>query len=137
MKNLSITSCILVIALFLGSCEQKPSEMIVGEWKIVDVQSTEEIPEELEEIHTQTIEEMKAGSKLIINVDGTFERTILEETTGGKWAISEDAKKLTMTYEGGSNEISNIDELTEAKLAVSIEINEAKNTIVYEKKSTN
>jgi len=133
MKNFKITSFILIIALFLGSCAQKPSEMIVGEWKITDIQSTEEIPEELVEIHKQTIDEMKASSKLVIKADGTFENTISETTTAGKWTISTDAKNLTMVYEGGSDEVSNIDELTAAKLVVSIEINEAKNTIVYEK----
>lgn len=137
MKNLKITSFIIVIAMFFAACNQEPSEMILGEWKITDIQSSEEIPDELVEIHKQTIDEMKASSKLIIKVDGTFENTISETSSTGKWKISEDASKLTMTYDGGDEEISSIDELTTTKLVVSIEVNEAKNTIVYEKQQGN
>ncbi|NJO89154.1 MAG: lipocalin family protein [Chloroflexia bacterium] len=137
MRNLKIASCIIVIVMFFASCSQKPSEMILGEWKITDIQSSEAIPEELAEIHRQTIEEMIASSKLTIKADGTFENNISETSSSGKWALSEDAKTLTMTYEGGSEEVSKVDELTETKLVVSIEVNEAKNTIVYEKQAAN
>jgi PBP1b-binding outer membrane lipoprotein LpoB len=137
MRNLKIASFIIVITMFFVSCSQKPSEMIVGEWKITDIQSSEAIPDELAEIHRQTIEEMKSSSKLTIKADGTFENMISETSSTGKWTLSDDAKTLTMTYESGNQEVSNVDELAETKLVVSIEVNEAKNTIVYEKQAGN
>ncbi len=137
MKNLKITSCIIVIVMFFVSCSQKPSEMILGEWKISDIQSSEEIDEELVETYKQTIEEMKASSKMVIKADGTFENTISETSSTGKWLLSEDGKTLTMTYDGGNEEVSTVNELTESKLVTSIEVNDAKNTIVYEKQAGN
>lgn len=133
MKNLTITSLIFILTIFLASCGQKPSEMIIGEWKIADIQSSEEISEELAETYQETIEEMKASSKMIINADGTFENIISESSSTGKWVLSEDAKTLTLTYDSGDEEVSSVEELTANKLVTSIEINEAKNTIVYEK----
>lgn len=110
--------------------------MIVGEWKIVDISTSEEIPEEIMEQHKQSLEEMKASSLFVIKADSTFDNTISESTNSGKWKLSEDGKKLTLIYEAGNEEVSNIDTLTETKLVTSIDVNGAKNTIAFEKQGT-
>ena len=133
MKNLGIIASLLIVALFISSCSKKPSEMIVGEWKIVDIATSEEIPEEFVEDHKQAIDEMKASSLLVIKADGTFENTISESTSAGKWTLSEDAKTLKLIYEEGQEEVSTIEELTDTKLTTSIDVNSAKNTISFEK----
>jgi hypothetical protein len=135
MRNLKITSFIIVIAIAFASCSKTPAEMIVGEWKITDIQSSEEISEDLKETYNETLEEMKASSKMVIKVDGTFENSISETSSAGKWVLSEDAKTLTMTYDSGDEEVSTVEELTDTKLVTSIEINEVKNTITYEKQA--
>ena len=133
MKNLGITTILLLLAIFISSCSQKPSEMIIGEWKIVDLQTDEEIPAEMLEIHKQTIEDMKASSLLVFKPDSTFDYTISETTTSGKWTVGEDGKKLTMIYEEGNQEVSDINELTEKRLSVTIEINGSNRTNIFEK----
>ena len=135
MKNQVITSCILILVVFLSSCSKKPVEMIVGEWKIADVQTTMEIPEEQKEAYEQIIVELKANSKLVINADNTFTRTDNGEESTGNWTLSEDAQKLSLSYGDGKEEVSTITELTDEKLSLSIEVNNATNTIVYEKQA--
>ena len=63
MRNLKIASYIIIIAMFFASCaqEQKPSEMILGEWKISDIQTSEEISEDMAEDYQKSIEEMKSS----------------------------------------------------------------------------
>ena len=132
MKNLRITSCIIVIALFLGSCSQKPSEMIIGEWKITDVKTTAEIPDEQLDAYNEYIENIKATTSLTLNADNTYIRIEDGEETKGNWRLSDDVKKFTLVYEG-TEEVSMIAELTENKLSVTLDVNDEKNTIVYEK----
>lgn len=133
MKNLKVKSAILVIALFLGSCAKNPAEMIIGEWKITDIETTAEITEDQLDTYNEYIENIKATTSLTLNIDNTCIKKEDGEETTGKWKMSDDAKTLTLTYEGGSDEVSNIIELTDTKLSISLEVNDSKNTITYEK----
>lgn len=133
MKKIQFSIIIIFLISFLFSCGQKPDEMIVGEWKIAEISSTNEIPEELKEAHKQSLDEMKESYLLVIKADSTFEHTISETTNVGKWNLSPDAKVLTLTYDNGVNEISNIIELSDMKLVTSVEFNDSKNTITFEK----
>jgi len=135
MKNLGIVISTLLIVLLISSCAKKPSELIVGEWKIADIKTSEEISPDIKEERDKAIEDMKASSLFVINADNTFENTISESTEKGKWALSDDGKKLTLTYESGKQEVSNVEELTETKLTTSIDVNGSKNTIIYEKEA--
>lgn len=136
MKNLKNFAGLLIVLFIISSCSKKPAEMIVGEWKIVDIATSDEIPEEIMEQHKQSLEEMKASSLFVIKADSTFDNTISETTNSGKWKLSEDGKKLTLIYEAGNEEVSNIDELSETKLVTSIDVNGAKNTISFEKQGS-
>lgn len=133
MKNLGILITAMLIVFFISSCAKKPSELIVGEWKIADIKTSEEIAPDIKEERDKAIEDMKASSLFVIKADSTFENTISESTENGKWSLSDDGKKLTLTYESGKSEVSNVEELTETKLTTSIDFNGTKNTIFYEK----
>ena len=134
MKNIITTVSVFCLIFILNSCGKAPSEMIVGEWKIADLKTTQEISEDQLESHKEAIEDMKASSSLVINADGTYENTISESVVKGKWSINEDATKLTLTDEEGNAEVSEIVELSENKLTISKEVYEVTNTIFYEKK---
>lgn len=133
MKNTGILSLSLLVIILLSSCAKEPKEMIIGEWKITDIQTTLEIPEDALEFYKESIEEMKSVSSLVLKRDGTFENTKPEGLSTGTWTLNNDATQFTMIYEEGNEEISVVNEITETKLSITLDINDAQNTIVYEK----
>ena len=133
MKNLNYLLFIFAIIALFSSCSKNPSEMISGEWVIADLQTTSDIPEDQMEAYNAQIEEMKKSSKIIFKEDGTFEQTILDETTTGKWEISDDGKTLTKTSDSGDKETATIQELSDNKLVVVVEFDDIKNTTTFEK----
>ncbi len=135
MKTSGFLAALLLISIFVVSCKKDPSGLIVGEWKAADIAYSQEISPDIKQKLKETLDEMKASSLWVINADGTFTKTILEESSIGKWVLSPDAKKLTLTYEDGNSEVSDVVELTNSKLVVSIEINDSKNTITWEKQA--
>ncbi len=46
MKKIKILSCFLFLLFTLSSCNQTLSEIIIGEWKIIDFESTADFDEE-------------------------------------------------------------------------------------------
>lgn len=132
MKNIFTISSIITFLLLFSACTKAPSELIIGKWNIVDVKTTIEMTDEQKDSFKQTLEEIKAGSFLQINEDKTFNRDYMGETSTGKWKISEDGKKLTLTY-GSTNEVSKINELTDKSLSLTILVNAGENTIIYAK----
>lgn len=133
MKNTGFLTLSLLIVVLLSSCAKEPKEMIIGEWKITDIQTTLEIPEDALEYYKESIEEMKSVSLLVLDRDGTFKNTKPEGMSTGSWTLNNDATQFTMIYEEGNEEISVVNEISETKLSITLDINDAKNTIVYEK----
>ncbi|RLD75855.1 MAG: hypothetical protein DRJ10_14540 [Bacteroidetes bacterium] len=133
MKNVFITLLALVSIALISSCTKSPAENIVGEWKITDIQTSYEVPEDQMEAYNEALNGMKESSKMIYMADGTYEKTISEETTTGKWKISEDGKKLMEQSEDGTNETVNITELTDNKLITVSELDDTQNTMTFEK----
>jgi len=133
MKQTSYLLISLLFISFLYSCTPSPSEMIVGKWKITDIKTSEEIPEDQKEMYDQIMKDLKSSTALEFKNDGTFDKTISEEVGSGKWSISEDVKTLTMTDENGKNEPATILELTENSLITVNELDKTKNTITWGK----
>jgi len=132
MKNLSILILSIAILSFISSCSPSPSEMIIGEWKISDVQTTSDIPDDQMDVYKEQIEEMKKSSKIVFNEDGTIEQTILDETSTGTWSISKDGKTLTTDIDG-NKEVKKIKELTPEKMVLVLEFDNNKTTTSFEK----
>lgn len=133
MKQLSAILIGLFSILLISSCTKSPAENIVGEWKITDIQTTSEIPEDQLEAYKEALDGMKESSKMVYNADGTYKKTISEMTTKGTWKISEDGKTLTEKSDDGIESIS-ISELTDKKfVSVSVIDDETTNTITFEK----
>ena len=133
MKRILITLLAVISIALISSCTKSPAENIVGEWKITDIQTTYEVPEDQIEAYKEALEGMKESSKMIYNADGTYEKTISEETTTGKWEISEDGKKLKEVSEDGTKEIVKVTELTDNKLITVSELDDTENTMTFEK----
>jgi hypothetical protein len=134
MKKMKFFSLAIIALLFGFSCKNGKNSKIVGTWTISEISSTSEIPNELKANYQESMNDMKSTFLLVVKSDSTFERTLSGSMSKGKWKLSPDEKTLTLTYDDGGNEISNVMELTENKMVISIEMNEAKNTITYEKK---
>jgi len=134
MKQLSAILIGLFAILLISSCTKSPAENITGEWKITDIKTTSEIPEDQIEVYKEAMEDWKASFKMVYNADGTYEKTISEETTKGTWEISEDGKTLTEKSDDGLEESVGISELTDKKfVSVSVVDDETTNTMTFEK----
>ena len=130
------TSYLLISLFFLSillSCTKSPSDLIIGKWKIADIKTSEEIPEDQKEMYKQIMDDMKASTKMEFKEDGTYEQSIAEEINSGKWNISEDGKTLTLIDEKGKSEPATVLELAENILIVVNELDQTKNTITWEK----
>jgi len=133
MKKLNFTILTVAIAIAIFSCGKPKGNNIIGSWKFSAVSSTNEIPADIKEKMQETFDEMKASYLLVIKADSTFEHTISESTSTGRWALSPDSKTLTLSYDDGTKEVSNIVELSDKEMVTSVEINDYKNTITFEK----
>ncbi len=133
MKKTFVSLLVIASLVLISSCSKSPAENLVGEWKITDIKTTSEIPEDQLDAYKDALEGMKESSKMIYNSDGTYEKTISEMTTKGTWEISEDGKTLTETSEEGTIESVELTELSDKKLVTVSELEDAKNTMTFEK----
>ncbi len=133
MKKIFISLLVLVSIVLISSCSKSPAENMVGEWKITDIKTTSEIPDDQLDAYNEALEEIKESSKMIYNSDGTYEKTISEITTTGTWEISENGKTLNETSEEETQESVEILELSDNKLVTVSELDDTKNTMTFEK----
>ena len=133
MKKIFISLLVLVSVVLISSCSKSPAENMVGEWKITDIKTTSEIPDDQLDAYKEALEGMKESSKMIYNSDGTYEKSISEMTTKGTWEISEDGKTLTETSDEGTIESVQVIELSDSKLVTVSELDDTKNTMTFGK----
>ena len=133
MKKIFISLLVLVSIVLISSCSKSPAENMVGEWKITDIKTTSEIPDDQLDAYNEALEEIKESSKMIYNSDGTYEKTISEITTTGTWEISENGKTLNETSEEETQESVEILELSDKKLVTVSVLDDIKNTMTFEK----
>jgi hypothetical protein len=132
MKNVKFFSLTIII-IIVFSCGSDKSSYIVGTWKIDDIKTSSEISADIKETYKEAMDDMKSTYQLVIKADSTFEHTVSGSTNIGKWKISPDLKTLTLKYDNGENEVSDIIELTDNKMVTSIEMNDYRNTFTFEK----
>jgi hypothetical protein len=132
MKN--FIALLLTITFFavISSCSPSPADMISGEWQIADLQTSSDIPEDQMEAYKEQIEEMKKSSKINFKADGSYEQTILDETSTGTWEVSEDGKTL-ITDVDGNKEVKKIQELSQDKMVLVLEFDDNTTTTTLEK----
>jgi hypothetical protein len=133
MKNSGILISAMLLVILIISCSKNSSEKILGEWKVTDIATSEDISMDVKKALMESFEETKKTSLLTFNADGTFNRIIAEESIIGKWVLSTDAKSLTLTYPDGKSEVLTVFELTDSKLVVVVKMNDMEYTNTYEK----
>ena len=134
MKTLKILGASLFVAALIFACGKEKNNDIIGTWTISELHSTADIPDDAKANYEESMEDYKKTYLLIIKPDSTFEHTISETTSEGKWDLSPDTKTLTLVYGNGEKEVSNVIELSEDKMVTSVEFNDATNTITFVKK---
>ncbi len=132
MKNLIGLLFMFLLIVSLASCSQSASDMVPGEWQITDLKTTSDIPEDQMEAYNAQIEEMKNSSKIVFKADGTFEQTILDETSNGKWEVSEDGKTLSTDIDG-VKEVKKIEELSPEKMVLVVAFDSDTTTTTLQK----
>jgi lipocalin-like protein len=121
MKKLSVIAFVAV--LFFACGGNKKSKLIVGDWKIADMQAPmpPTMPDSLKEQYVEAlkkqVESIKASSFFNYKEDGTYNYNLGGQTGAGKWKINDGGTELTLT-EGGKSDINKVVELTENKLTI-------------------
>jgi hypothetical protein len=133
MKKIKFLFIAAIATLLIYSCGKEKTNDIVGTWKISDISSSTEISAELKKGVEESWKEMKDSYVLKIKADSTFEHSVSGTSSVGKWKLSPDSKQLTLFYQDGEPEISNIVELTSDKMVTKVEFNGAENTFTFVK----
>jgi hypothetical protein len=112
MKNYKIWVLACLTSALFYSCGNSKSEMIVKDWKATEFTLGE----------TKIVADSVVGIYFSFKPDSTFEYTETAQKDKGKWKLSEDGTKVTLTYDqGGRSVVQNIKELTPEKLVVEYE----------------
>jgi len=110
---------ILTLSLFLfTACGGSPEKQIAQKWKLSDFKApgmdTENLSPEEEEMLKKFIEEASFEFK----EDGTYEISMMGETTKGTWEVDKEGKTLTTKEESGNETKLTIKELSGSKLII-------------------
>lgn len=112
MKNYKIWILVCMTSALFYACGNSKSEMIVKDWKATEFTLGE----------TKIVADSVVGIYFRFKPDSTFEYVETAQKDKGKWKMSEDGTKITLTYEqGGRTVVQNIKELTNDKLVVEYE----------------
>lgn len=119
MKKLSLIA--LVAVLFFACGGNKKSKLLVGDWKIADMQAPmppnmpDSLKGQFEEALKKQIEMMKASSAFSYKADGSFTYNVGEKKGTGTWKLNDAVTELTLS-EGEKSDVNKIVELSESKL---------------------
>ena len=130
-KILNVLVAIASVVCF-SSCSQTPQEMLVGTWKIDQIETDQEIPDDQKEFYDKMMEDLKNNSSFTFNADGTMLTKVEDQENKGEWKISEDGTTLTVK-ESGRETSSTIKELTSEKLTFTDEENGVKTSLTLVK----
>jgi hypothetical protein len=114
--------CIAVISLSsFKITQQKPSEMILGIWKISDVVIADMpvIAPSQKAAFEKELKTMKDSSSFEMKADGTYHQINWaggKVHSDGKWKLSNDAKQLIITNKDGQSDTLDIISLTTHRL---------------------
>jgi hypothetical protein len=127
MKKLFST--IFVAAMVtLVACGGKKSDLIAGSWKIGDMaaETPKDLPDSLKKaMEAQSkagIEEMKKSCTFEFKKDGSYSVKMMGTESKGKWKLSEDGSKISMTDDTKDKQAmtGDIVELTTSKMVFSM-----------------
>lgn len=116
------------IMISLASCTESREKLILGKWKIEDFKSNQQIPEGMEQVYNQMMEQMKNNSSFEFKADKTVTSTMSGITSSGTWSMDKEGKVVTITDNNTKKPSdAKIMELTKEKMV--LEITEAENVM--------
>lgn len=136
MKKSLIFLILAVLITIFSACSPDPNQLILGEWKVDNIESNQVIEPDQKEMFDKMMEEMKQNTTFVFKNDGVVESIFGDQVTKGKWSITEKDGKLILTNEevGGQTTTSELLELTDKKMVFKEEENEVFTTITLVKK---
>lgn len=102
-----------ILILFLGiliftACQKNKRDIIAKSWKVTEMTIA----------GAKLSGEDAGGLTYTFKNDGTYEYSEKNQKEKGKWALSDDGKKLTLSSEGGQTFDKEVKELTDDKLVI-------------------
>lgn len=94
----------VLIFLFVSfAAVAQKSDKVQGKWEYEDVYEKEK----LDSVGVKLAQTFFSGMTLNLKSDGTYEFLIMGKTEVGKWALSKDQKKITLTNgKGEKNDVT-------------------------------
>ena len=122
MKKVLSYCLVIMMAAGIYACKKSKADMIVGKWKIGELNTGMEIPPERKAEFDKQIDELKKTAYFDFKKGGTMEMSMSGKTQKGTWKVTEDGKKFVNIAEGSNSVDSlNILELTDNKFSFSEE----------------
>jgi len=123
MKVLKNMFLFALVITFITACKSDPKSVFVKKWKMDADATLKILPEEqkklFESMPKETVDKQKEGmSKVTMEFkkDGSFEAGGEGAPQKGKWKLSEDAKTLILSNDGGKEDKVTIVESSASKI---------------------
>ena len=113
-KNIAFALVLIAFGVFT-SCKQDPAKMILGTWKLTNVESSAVMNDIEKQMFKETNDDIVAKEKYTFSAEKlilSYDKTDTEAT----WQLSPDAKTLKITMSDGKEFTYDIIEFTESKL---------------------
>ncbi|MDZ4752344.1 MAG: lipocalin family protein [Flavobacteriales bacterium] len=135
MKFFYSAAVLVAIVLTLAGCKSTPAKMVVGTWKIGEMDPGIEIPAEQLAKFEEMMKSVKESSTMEVKEDGTFIETMITNKlmeSSGTWSLSEDG--LTFVRTEDETQITDslqVVELSDNKFVVAAEDRGRRMVITY------
>jgi hypothetical protein len=123
MKKTITFSFVLLVFAVLMSCKQEPAQMILGTWKLTNIDNSTPMNEIEKQMFKETNDELIAKEKYTFEADKLI-LTFDNADTPAAWTLGEDGKTLKITMSDGKEFNYDIVEFSESKLVWAEKIDE-------------
>jgi hypothetical protein len=101
VKQVKAIFCAAVILLLLSGCKDK-SSLLIGTWKLKDIQYATPIPPGMKAVFDKYVDDMRKSFKLTYNADGTFNSTAMNgQALQGKWKLNWNSSSISVVTDNG------------------------------------
>ncbi len=107
MKKYIFAVTALLILITFPSFSGDKSKLLIGKWKITDIDLGKPIPEGSKDLVKTMFDEMKKTGYLDFREDGSFETSMSDELEKGTWTLNKEGT-LLMLKETGKEKIDSI-----------------------------
>ena len=101
VKQVKAIFCVVLMLLLLSGCKDK-SSLLIGTWKLKDIQYANPIPVGMKPVFDKYLVDMRKSFKLTYNADGTFNSTAMNgQALQGKWKLNWNSSSISVVTDNG------------------------------------